>query len=92
MKDYNEFDGLVHKGTHFFELDGTEVTPNHSSFVQIGKSDVNDDPHMAADARKVKTAAFKSKYNEFDGQIHETDGSSYNKGDGVEVRGINKMA
>ena len=42
MKDYNEFDGLVHKGSHFFELDGTEVKPNQSSFVEMPGIEVAD--------------------------------------------------
>ena len=42
MKDYNEFDGLVHKGSKVYELDGTEVSPNHSSFVQMPGVEVAD--------------------------------------------------
>ena len=62
-----------------------------SNVSAVSESDVNDDPHVAADIRKQKEAAFRATYNEFDGQYH-VDGSSYNKGDGIRVRGINKMA
>ena len=37
-------------------------------------------------------AEFRRKFNPFDGLIHEDDGSSWNKGDGVSVRGVNKFS
>ena len=42
MKDYNEFDGLVHKGGKLFELDGTVVQPRLDSFVQMNGIEVAD--------------------------------------------------
>jgi len=54
----------------------------------VSESDVNEDPFVAADNKK---AAFNARFNTFDGLLHETDGSSYNKGDGIEVRGVNKF-
>ena len=42
MKDYNEFDGLVHKGGKLFELDGTVVLPRLDSFVQMNGIEVAD--------------------------------------------------
>ena len=42
MKDYNQFDGLVHKGGKLYELDGTLVHENSSSFVQLNGIEVAD--------------------------------------------------
>ena len=37
MKDYNQFDGLVHKGGKLYELDGTAVQSRIDSFVQLNE-------------------------------------------------------
>ena len=47
---------------------------------------------VAAAAKKAHDEAErKRKFNPFDGLVHEDDGSSWNKGDGVQVRGVNKF-
>ena len=51
-----------------------------SNVAAVTESDVNENPYTAA---YTKSEAYKAKFNVFDGQIHETDGSSYNKGDGI---------
>ena len=50
---------------------------------------------QAAAAKKAQEEAFKiaewkRKFNPFDGQVHEDDGTSWNKGDGKPVAGVNK--
>ena len=48
---------------------------------------------VAAAAKKaLEDAELKRKFNPFDGQYHEDDGTSWNKGDGVQVRGVNKFS
>ena len=52
MKDYNEFDGLVHKNGKLYELDGKEVHPTSSSFVQMPGVEVAD--RNAAEDERVE--------------------------------------
>ena len=47
---------------------------------------------QAAAAKKAfEESEYTRKFNPFDGLIHEDDGSSYNKGDGLKVGGVNKF-
>ena len=54
MKDYNQFDGLIHKGGKVYDLDGTEVHQRFDSFVQLDGIEVAD--RNADDDEKVEIA------------------------------------
>jgi len=49
-----------------------------------------DAANRAAAAKKAhEESEFNRKFNQFDGLVHEDNGSSWNKGDGLQVGGVN---
>ena len=60
---------------------------------EVVEYDVNEDPGIRADRLKAEAAAkeaeWKRKFNPFDGQVHEDDGTTWNLGDKVPVKGVN---
>ena len=58
MKDYNEFDGLVHKGGKLYDIDGTPVQQRIDSFVQMNGIEVAD---RNAEEDEQKEVAYLAK-------------------------------
>jgi len=70
---------------------GEEVNDNSITH-DANKEEAVKAAKIAAAAKKAhEEAEWKRKFNPFDGLVHEDDGSSWNKGDGVQVRGVNKF-
>ena len=99
MKDYNEFDGLVHKNGKVYELDGTEVNRYSDSLIQttgveVADRNAEDDEdlenqqikiHQKQQQRLKHMKELKREFNEFDGLIHTRDGRKFSPIDGKEV-------
>jgi hypothetical protein len=71
---------------------GEEVNDNSITHDAVKEEAVKAAKVAAAAKKAFEEAELKRKFNPFDGQYHEDDGTSWNKGDGVQVRGVNKFS